>query len=193
MSRKWCLVHCGASYQFSPEMMSGLPSRLRSATAQVSLDPKSRVCFLKGMSGVRTMLHAARAAVRHRTTAIQCRVMRTILPLLLCAAAVNGATRFRAQEIQKDFGVVYAVLVADINGDGKPDIVAINPTQAVWFENPSWQKRVILDGATKKDNVCMAAADIDGDGKLDLALGADWQPSNTTGGGTLQWIGRDPA
>jgi hypothetical protein len=52
---------------------------------------------------------------------------------------------------------------------------------------------VILDGATKKDNVCMAAADVDGDGKPDLALGADWHPSNTTSGGTLQWIGRDRA
>jgi aldos-2-ulose dehydratase/isomerase family protein/VCBS repeat protein len=119
--------------------------------------------------------------------------MRMILPLLLCAAAADGEMRFRAQEIRRDFGVVYAVLAADVNGDGKPDIVAINPTQAVWFENPTWEKHVILDGATKKDNVCMAAADIDGDGKLDLALGADWHPSNTMSGGTLQWIGRDPA
>lgn len=101
--------------------------------------------------------------------------------------------RFRAQEIQRDFGVVYAVLVADINGDGKQDIVAINPTQAVWFENPSWEKHVIMDGLTKKDNVCAAAADIDGDGRLDLAVGADWQSTNTSGGGTLQWIGRDRA
>ena len=108
-------------------------------------------------------------------------------------AAAQGAIHFRAQEIQRDFGVVYAVLTADINGDGKPDVVAINPTQVVWFENPTWEKHVILDGATKKDNVCMAAADIDGDGKPDLALGADWHPSNTTSGGTLQWIGRDLA
>ena len=119
--------------------------------------------------------------------------MRTILPLLICVAAASAGTNFRAQEIQRDFGVVYAVLVADINGDGKPDIVAINPTQVVWFENPSWEKHVILDGATRKDNVCMAAIDIDGDGKVDLALGADWHPTNTVSGGTLQWIGRDAA
>src|SRR5204863_3369719 len=111
--------------------------------------------------------------------------------LLLLLPAATTEIRFRAQEIQRDFGVVYALLIEDINGDRKPDIVAINPTQVVWFENPSWTKHVILDGVTKKDNVCIAAHDIDGDGKLDLALGADWQPSNTAGGGSLQWIGRE--
>jgi hypothetical protein len=113
----------------------------------------------------------------------------TILFLAVSLAANAGAeTRFRAQEIQRDFGVVYAVLAEDVNGDGKTDIVAINPTQTVWFENPSWTKHVILDGVTKKDNVCIAAHDIDGDGKLDFALGADWQPTNTASGGSLQWI-----
>src|SRR5262245_32759140 len=116
--------------------------------------------------------------------------MRWISLLILSAAPSWAQLHFRAQEIQKDFGVVYAVLTADINNDGKPDIVAINPTQVVWFENPSWQKHVILDGATKKDNVCIAATDIDGDGKLDIALGADWHAANTLSGGTLQWIGR---
>src|SRR5579864_3564205 len=120
-------------------------------------------------------------------------MLRVFPVFLLLAGAAQCEMKFRAQAIQRDFGVVYAVLTADINGDGKPDIVAINPTQVVWFENPSWQKHVILDGVTKKDNVCIAAADIDGDGKLDLALGADWHPTNTTSGGTLQWIGRDAA
>ena len=117
--------------------------------------------------------------------------MRVYALVVLFAGWANAAMSFRAQEIQRDFGVVYAVLTADINNDGKPDIVAINPTQVVWFENPTWTKHVILDGVTRKDNVCIAAHDIDGDGRLDLALGADWQPSNTSSGGTLQWIGRN--
>jgi hypothetical protein len=116
--------------------------------------------------------------------------MRLPLAILFLSALAYGEIRFREQEIQRQFGVGYAVLVADVNNDRRPDIVAINPTQAVWFENPSWEKRVILDGATKKDNVCIAAHDIDQDGKIDLALGADWQPANTASGGTLQWIRR---
>lgn len=119
--------------------------------------------------------------------------MGAILSLLLLAAAAYGQIRFRGQEIRKDFGIGYAVLLTDMNQDHKADIVAINPTQAVWFENPSWEKHVVLDGATKRDNVCIAAHDIDGDGHVDLAVGADWKPTNTTSGGTLQWIGRSPA
>ncbi len=88
-------------------------------------------------------------------------------------------------EIARDWDVVYAVRVADINADGRPDIVAINPTQLAWFENPTWTKHVILDGATPRDNVTIAAADLDGDGRPEIAVGAAWNPRNTTSGGTL--------
>jgi hypothetical protein len=98
---------------------------------------------------------------------------------------------FRMQEIDTGLGVGYAVLVADINSDGKPDLVVVDKTRVVWYENPTWKRRTILEGQTKPDNVCIAACDIDGDGQLDLALGADWNPSNTQEGrGTLQWLRR---
>lgn len=116
------------------------------------------------------------------------RPMRVLVLANLLLIPLSAADlRFRVQEIQKDFGVVYATLTADVNKDGKPDIVALNPTQLVWYQNPTWQKHVILDGKTKKDNVCVAAHDIDRDGKLDFAIGADWQPTNTQSGGSLQW------
>jgi len=113
-----------------------------------------------------------------------------LIPAMLGTFAVAAAdVQFRAEEIQQKFGIGYAVSIEDMNRDGKPDIVAINQTQAVWFENPSWTKHVILDGGTKKDNVCFSTHDIDGDGKPDLAIGADWQATNTKSGGSLQWIG----
>ncbi len=96
--------------------------------------------------------------------------------------------KFVEQLVDGDLGIVYAVTTADINRDGKIDIVAINPTQAVWFENPTWKKHVMADGLTKKDNVCIAMHDIDGDGRVDAALGAEWMPTNTQSGGSLQWL-----
>jgi hypothetical protein len=97
---------------------------------------------------------------------------------------------FRMQEIETKLGVGYAVLLVDVNGDGKPDIVVVDQTRVVWYENPTWKRRTIIEGMTRPDNVCIAAHDIDGDGKIDFALGADWKPFNTKQGGTLQWLRR---
>ena len=98
----------------------------------------------------------------------------------------NAPLKFRAQEIAADFGVGYAVAAADINGDKQMDIVAINATELVWFAAPEWTKTVMLPaGATTADNVTIAPHDIDGDGRVDIALGAGWTRQNT---GTLQWV-----
>ena len=85
----------------------------------------------------------------------------------------------------------YAVTVADVNGDRKPDVVAVTEDAVVWYENPSWAKHDIIRKATARDNVCIQPHDIDGDGRVDFALGAGWRPPNTKDPSTLQWLGRD--
>ena len=102
------------------------------------------------------------------------------------APPASAPLQFREQEVAKDFGVGYAVAPGDVNGDKRTDILAISGTELVWFQAPNWEKNVILAaGATTADNVTLAPHDIDGDGRLDVALGAGWTRENT---GTLQWV-----
>jgi hypothetical protein len=48
----------------------------------------------------------------------------------------------------------------------------------------------LLKDKTERDNVCIQGNDIDGDGRIDFALGAAWRPTDTKTGGSLQWISR---
>jgi hypothetical protein len=98
--------------------------------------------------------------------------------------------KFEMQEIATDLGVGYAVLLVDVNGDGKKDIVVVDQKRVVWYENPTWKRRIIIENQTKADNVCIAAYDIDGDGQIDFALGAGWGKLDTKEGGTIQWLKR---
>ncbi len=104
--------------------------------------------------------------------------------------AKNRATaefpRFVERVIDADIGkVCYAVTLADVDGDGKKDIVAVTENRVLWYQNPSWSKRIIIADQTPLDNVCIEAGDITGDGQIDFALGAGW-----TKGGTVYWLTR---
>jgi len=120
--------------------------------------------------------------------------MRSFILLFLLAlpslAAEPAFPKFKTQEIAKDLSVGYAVLIADINEDKKPDIVVVDTKRVVWYENPTWKVHTIITDKTKPDNVCITAHDIDGDGHLDIVIGAEWKPFNTKSGGTLQWLKR---
>ncbi len=118
----------------------------------------------------------------------------SLLILILSAASTQAQEvvfpQFKVQEIATDLTVGYAVIIVDINEDGKPDIVVVDSKRIVWYENPTWKCRTIITGKTRPDNVCITALDIDGDGHIDLVVGADWAPFNTKSGGTLQWLKR---
>ncbi|QDU31436.1 FG-GAP repeat protein [Anatilimnocola aggregata] len=99
---------------------------------------------------------------------------------------------FKAEELPTKLGVGYAVRLIDMNNDQKLDICIVDQTRILWLENPTWKEHTLIDKQTRPDNVCFAPADIDGDGKIDFAVGADWKPFNTESGGTVQWIRRNP-
>ena len=95
---------------------------------------------------------------------------------------------FTAQDVDTQIEIGYGLAIADVQGDGKFDILLADKTQIVWYENPTWKKHVIAENLTPKDNVCIAARDINGDGKCEIAVGAEWNPGDTVNSGAVFYL-----
>jgi hypothetical protein len=80
--------------------------------------------------------------------------------LASCAGAEDSAfPPFKTQEIAKDLKIGYAVITADVNGDGKPDIVVVDQHRVIWYENPSWKVHTIISGkSASRQPISMATA-----------------------------------
>jgi len=94
---------------------------------------------------------------------------------------VPGDTpKFEAQLIDDKVSIGYGLAIGDVDGDRKPDILMADKKQYVWYRNGDWKRFVMVENLTESDNVCIAARDIDGDGKVEVAVGAQWNPSETS-------------
>jgi len=103
-------------------------------------------------------------------------------------AAEPPQPQFRSVDVDTKIEIGYGVTVADVDGDGKPDILLADKKQFVWYRNPTWEKFVLAENLTKDDNVCIAAADIGGNGKCEIAVGAAWNPGDTVNSGAVFYL-----
>ena len=87
--------------------------------------------------------------------------------------------KFQAQVIDSAISIGYGIALGDVDGDKKPDILLADKKQFVWYRNGDWKRFVMIENLTESDNVCIAARDLDGDGKVEVAVGAQWNPNET--------------
>jgi len=119
-----------------------------------------------------------------RVVAGRCR-FGTLAALCLAAAAWAQPWQlpdFDRQVLDAEFEGGYGVDFADVDGDGRPDIIAwaTNPGQIAWYRNPDWGKhpvatalRGIVDSAPHDIDEIPTShrvlwADVNGDGKPEL-------------------------
>ncbi len=113
-----------------------------------------------------------------------------ILGFTLTTTMASETTRsadmpFPAETIDARVEIGYGIAIGDVDGNGRPDIVLADKSDIVWYENPgsrqtTWPRHVMAHQLTQNDHVCVAARDLDNDGRVEVAVGANWNPSETS-------------
>src|SRR5258708_7611269 len=101
--------------------------------------------------------------------------------------------RFRERVISKAVKFGYQLVAADLNGDGKKDLIAVDERarEVAWFENPTWERHVLATNVPRPLNA--ACCDIDGDGvpEVVLAYRFETSPERSVGNVVLLTHGKD--
>jgi len=97
-------------------------------------------------------------------------LLASALGSLLSAAPPRPPAKFRPITVGTGLKGGYMVAAVDMNADGRPDLIALAEglPELVWYENPGWQRHVIVSGVSRM--IAVAAADLDGDGVPELVL-----------------------
>ena len=118
--------------------------------------------------------------------------MKTLILCFLAAfasAALAVPPEFEWTEVEIDtIEIGYGLRLTDVDGDGKTDIVLADKSTVQWYRNPSWEKHVIAKDLTERDNVCVTARDLDGDGKCEIAVGGQWNFKETLKDGAVFYL-----
>jgi hypothetical protein len=117
-------------------------------------------------------------------------LMRVLIPRISLGVllSVSLACTAYCQErtvIDDNFPGAYQVEVADVNGDKRPDVIAVGGSTCAWYENPTWKKRIVTTGKQTPGIISSATADIDGDGKAEIAIAYEFAMNQPTTGKLL--------
>jgi FG-GAP-like repeat len=113
-------------------------------------------------------------------------ISRVPLSVLLLASCLSSASRGQERTVIDDnFPGAYQVEVADVNGDKRPDVIAVGGNTCAWYENPTWKKRIVSTGRQTPGIISSATADLDADGKAEIAIAYEFAMDRPTIGKLL--------
>ncbi len=121
-----------------------------------------------------------------------------MLRVLLCVAATTLSAadfpQFRETVITDSIKMGYQIVAADLNRDGRPDLIEVDErgTELAWYENPTWQRHVIVSDVPRTIN--LDVYDYDGDGIPEIAMGYHFEttPEKSIGNLLILKSGPDP-
>lgn len=111
-----------------------------------------------------------------------------VLGLALSGVAISGQApaapwTLVPHEVATDLRGAYDVDVADINKDGRVDLLAVagGTQQLMWFENPAWTRHVIAEKVQGLINAAAADSDKDGYPEISMVTGFSTVPAKGNG------------
>jgi len=120
--------------------------------------------------------------------------MRVIPFWLALTLAAADLPQFLDSTIASNLKMGYQIVVTDLNRDGKPDIIVVDEraTDLAWYENPTWQRHVLIDNVPRTIN--LDVFDYDGDGVPEIAMGHNFEtdPARSIGNVLILKSGPDP-
>jgi hypothetical protein len=102
-----------------------------------------------------------------------------------CFGLAGAPPSFREVTVTTGLKMGYQLVVADLNVDGKPDIIVIDErsTELAWFENPSWERHVLAAEVPRSIN--LEVCDWDRDGKPEIAMAHHFETNPEKSVGTV--------
>lgn len=121
--------------------------------------------------------------------------MRMFVLLMLAGQIVIAKVpQFREVQVSDSLKFGYQVVVADLNNDKRPDLIVVEErgTELAWYENPSWERHVLIQDVARVIN--LECQDLDGDGIPEIAMAYmfETQVARSKGIVVLLKAGADP-